>query len=89
MQRVVMPFVAPLFGLAHSLETGASRIVAGLTEPSFQSGAFYASAEKNLTGLLMDQSQIFPDLANPTYQQNAEPTNSPWLSGPWPTASRP
>lgn len=72
MQRIMMPIVAPLFGLAHSLETGAARIVAGLTDPSFQSGVFYASAEKKLTGPVMDQSQIFPDLANPTVQQNAE-----------------
>ena len=33
MQRVMMPIVAPLLGLAHSLETGAGRIVAGLTDP--------------------------------------------------------
>ena len=58
--------------MAHSLETGAGRIVAGLTDPSFESGVFYASAEKKLTGLVMDQSQIFPDLAKPTFQQNAE-----------------
>ncbi len=72
MQRVMMPIVAPLLGLAHSLEVGAGRIVAALTDPSFQSGVFYASAEKKLTGPVMDQSQIFPDLANPTFQQNAD-----------------
>ena len=72
MQRIVMPFVAPVFGLAHSLETGAARIVAGLTDPSFESGIFYASAEDKMIGPLMDQSKIFPDLANLTYQQNAD-----------------
>ena len=72
MQHIMMPMVAPLLGLAHSLEIGAGRIVAGLTDPSFQSGVFYASAEKKLTGPVMDQSQIFPDLANATFQQNAE-----------------
>ena len=72
MQRIMMPIVTPLLGLAHSLERGAGRIVAGLTEPSFQSGVFYASAGKKLTGPVMDQSQIFPDLAKPTYQQNAD-----------------
>ncbi len=71
MQRIMMPIVAPLLGFAHSLETGAGRIVAALTEPYFQSGIFYASAEKKLTGPVMDQSQIFPDLANPSFQQNA------------------
>ena len=72
MQRIMMPIVAPLLGLAHSLQTGAGRIVAGLTEPSFQSGVFYASAEKKFTGPVIDQSQIFPDLANSIYQQNAD-----------------
>ncbi len=72
MQRIMMPVVAPLLGLAHSLETGAGRIVAGLTGSAFHSGVFYGSAEKKLTGPVMDQSQIFPDLANPTYQKNAD-----------------
>ncbi len=72
MQRIMMPIVAPLLGLAHSLETGAGRIVAGLTEPSLQSGVFYASAEKKLTGPVTDQSHIFPDLANATFQRNAD-----------------
>ena len=71
-QRIIMPIIAPLLGLAHSVETGAGRIVAGLTKLSFQSGVFYASAEKKLTGPVIDQSQIFPDLANSIYQQNAD-----------------
>ncbi len=72
MQYILMPFVAPMLGLAHSLEIGAGRIVAGLTNPSFKSGVFYASAEKKLTGPLVDQSEIFPDLANPAFQQHAD-----------------
>ena len=50
MKYIVMPIVAPLFGLAHSLETGAQRIVDGLTDPSFKSGVFYGSGPKTLTG---------------------------------------
>ena len=72
MQYIVMPIVAPMLGLAHSLDIGAGRIVAGLTDPSLKSGVFYASAEKKLTGPVMDQSQIFPDLANSTFQKNAD-----------------
>ena len=72
MQRIMMPIVAPLLGLAHPLEVGAGRIVAGLSDSSFQSGIFYASAEKKLTGPVIDHSQIFPELANLTVQQNAE-----------------
>ena len=72
MQHIMMPFIAPMLGLAHSLETGAGRIVAALTDPALKSGVFYASAEKKLTGPVMDQSQIFPDLANPIFQQHAD-----------------
>ena len=72
MQYILMPIVAPMLGIAHSLETGAGRIVAGLTDPSFKSGVFYASGEKKLTGPVMDQSEIFADLANPTFQQHAD-----------------
>ena len=72
MQYILMPIVAPMLGLAHSLETGAGRIVAALTDPSLRSGVFYASAEKKLTGPVMDQSEIFPDLANPIFQEHAD-----------------
>ena len=71
MQRVVMPFVAPIFGLAHSLETGAGRVVDALTGTALQSGRFFASAETKLTGPLVDQSTIFADLASPEIQRNA------------------
>ncbi len=72
MQYILMPFVAPMLGLAHSLEAGAGRIVAGLTDPSLKSGVFYASAEKKLTGPVVDQSEVFPDLANTAFQQHAD-----------------
>lgn len=72
MQYLLMPIIAPILGLAHSLETGAGRIVAALTDPSLQSGIFYASVEKKLTGPVMDQSQIFPDLGNAVFQQHAD-----------------
>ncbi len=71
MQQLVMPVVAPLLGLAHSLETGAGRIVNALLDPSFQSGVFYASEEKKLTGRLVDQSEIFADLNSAAFQRNA------------------
>ena len=72
MQYILMPIVAPMLGLAHSLEIGAGRIVTGLTDRSLKSGVFYASAEKKLTGPIMDQSLIFPDLANEAFQHNAD-----------------
>ena len=71
MQHVIMPVVAPLLGLAHSLPTGAGRIVNALVDPSYKSGIFYASEEKQLTGTLVDQGGIFADLRDPTFQRNA------------------
>ena len=70
-KHVAMPYVAPLFGLAHSLQTGARRIVAGLTDASLKSGVFYASKADTLTGPVVDQSDIFPDLANSAFQDHA------------------
>ncbi len=72
MRYVVMPFIAPLLGMAHSLETGAKRIVDALYDPALQSGSFYASGPKTLTGPTTDQSEIFPDLANPAFQKHAD-----------------
>lgn len=71
MKYVMMPIVAPLMGMAHSLETGAGRIVSGLTDPTLKSGVFYGSGPQTLTGPVMDQSQIFPDLANEAIQEHA------------------
>ena len=70
-QYVAMPVIMPLFGLIHDLEHGAKRLVEGLNDPSLKSGTFYASQEKKLTGPVIDQSEIFSDLANQTYQDNA------------------
>ncbi len=70
-QYILMPIIAPMLGQAHSLETGAGRIVTGLTDPSLKSGVFYASAEKKLTGPVIDQSEIFRDLANAAFQEHA------------------
>ncbi len=72
MQYVLMPIIVPMLGLAHSLQTGAERIVAGLTDSSLKSGVFYASAESKLTGPVIEQSEIFSDLANLAFQHNAD-----------------
>ena len=68
---VLMPVVLPLFGLVHDIDVGAKRLVDGLTDPALNSGRFYASAANTLTGPLVDQSTIFPDLADPIIQDNA------------------
>lgn len=68
---IMMPIVAPLKGLVHTLEKGAKRFVDGITNDTFKSGIFYASKAKRLVGPVIDQSSIFPDLNNTTYQDNA------------------
>jgi hypothetical protein len=53
------------------LEKGAKRFVDGISDDSYKSGIFYASKAKRLTGQVIDQSAIFPDLNNSSYQDNA------------------
>jgi len=68
---IMLPIVAPLKGMVHKLEKGAKRFVDGINNDSFISGVFYASKAKSLVGPVIDQSAIFPDLNNHTYQDNA------------------
>jgi hypothetical protein len=68
---VLLPVVAPLFGLVHTVDRGAKRLIAGLHDETLKSGAFYGSKANTLTGPVIDQSEISPDLANTTYQDNA------------------
>ncbi|MEM6802041.1 MAG: SDR family NAD(P)-dependent oxidoreductase [Bacteroidota bacterium] len=75
-QRIMFKYVGmqifmPLLGLSHSLSKGARRYVDGINDPSFKSGIFYGSKEGVLTGPLIDQSNIFPDIQNEHYQDNA------------------
>ena len=71
LKYLLMPVVMPLFGLVHDLEAGAKRLVDGLHDTALRSGVFYASQANALTGPMTDQSEIFPDLANPLYQDHA------------------
>jgi NAD(P)-dependent dehydrogenase (short-subunit alcohol dehydrogenase family) len=71
MQRVVMPYVGPMFGISHPLEVGAKRLVDALVGAGLHSGGFYASAAKTLTGPLVDQSGIVADFADETTQDHA------------------
>lgn len=71
-QRVIQPIVFPALGLGHRLEDGARRIVTAVTDTSLTSGVFYASAGKKITGPVVDQATIAPDLANTTIQDHAD-----------------
>ncbi len=57
--------------MAHKLDVGARRLVDGVTDLTLSSGVFYASAANTITGPLVDQADIFPDLANPSFQDHA------------------
>ncbi len=69
--KYVLPVVGPALGISHKLEVGARRLVDGVTDPTLSSGVFYASAANTITGPLVDQADIFPDLANPSFQDHA------------------
>jgi NAD(P)-dependent dehydrogenase (short-subunit alcohol dehydrogenase family) len=70
-QRVLMPHVAPAFGLAHSLEDGGRRLARAVTDPTLRSGVFYASAANTITGPVIDQAEIVPELGDSAVQDHA------------------
>ena len=69
--RIAAKYVMPTLGLAHKLDVGARRLVDGVTDSTLSSGVFYASAANTLKGPLVNQADIFPDLANPSFQDHA------------------
>jgi NAD(P)-dependent dehydrogenase (short-subunit alcohol dehydrogenase family) len=69
--RIAAKYVMPTLGLSHKLDVGARRLVDGVTDRTLSSGSFYASAANTVTGPLVNQADIFPDLANPSYQDHA------------------
>ena len=69
--RIAAKYVMPALGISHKLDVGAKRLVDGVTDPTLSSGVFYASAANKLKGPLVDQADIFPDLANPSFQDHA------------------
>ena len=71
MKYVLMPVVMPFLGIVQPVEKGAARLVQALDNPDLKNGGFYASQADALTGSVIDQSTIFPELAEPGYQDNA------------------
>jgi len=69
--RFAAKHIMPHLGISHELEVGSKRLVDGVIDPTLSSGVFYASAAKKLKGPLVDQAEIFPDLANPSFQDHA------------------
>ena len=69
--RMAAKYVMPALGLAHKLDVGAKRLVDGVTDPTLSSGVFYASAAGKMKGPIVDQTDIYPDLADPSFQDHA------------------
>ncbi len=69
--RFAAKHIMPYLGISHDLEVGSKRLVDGVTDSKLSSGVFYASAAGKLKGPMIDQAEIFPDLANPHFQDNA------------------
>ena len=71
MRHLLMPVVMPLLGIVQPVGKGAARLVRALDDPELKSGVFYASRADALTGPVVDQSTILPELAKADHQDNA------------------
>ena len=69
--RIAAKYVMPALGVSHKLEVGAKRLVDAVTDPDLSNGAFYASAANKLNGPMVNQADLVPGLANPSFQDNA------------------
>ena len=69
--HIFLPYVAPALGIGHKLEYGAKRLVDAVTDPSLRGGVFYASAAKTITGPVIDQAEIVPELRDARIQDHA------------------
>ena len=67
--RVLMGVIAR--GITHTVDVGAAGLAAAVENPRYGGGAFYGSAAHTLTGDVVDQSTIFPQIADQTLQDNA------------------
>jgi hypothetical protein len=70
-RRLLLPYVAPALGIGHKLEIGAKRLVDAVTDTSLQSGVFYASAASTITGPVIDQAEITPEVHDEGMQDRA------------------
>ncbi len=69
--RIGAKYIMPTLGLSHKLDVGAKRLVDGVTDPALSSGVFYASEANTLKGPMVNQADLLPDLANPSFQDHA------------------
>ncbi len=88
--RMLAPRVMALLGRSHSLPNGTERLAAGLLDPAFGGGRFYASARGRLTGPVTDQAAFNPAIEDAQVQDSAlEAIQRIVSSAPQPLATRP
>ena len=68
---IMMPILMPLRGMVHRVDKGASRFVDAISNDAYANGGFYASEEDKVVGAIVDQFKIHPDMANFSFQDNA------------------
>ena len=78
--RIAAKYVMPALGITHKLDVGAKRLVDGVTDTTLSSGVFYASPANKVNGPLVNQAEISPDLANPSFQDHANEAIHRWIS---------
>ena len=71
LMRHIVPRIGPMLGISHPLETGARRLVEGVTDDRYRDGIFYASRGGGVTGPVVDQADVRPEFADHTVQENA------------------
>lgn len=55
-------------GISHEFEVGSKWHVDGVINLTLRSGLFHASAASKMRSPLLDRATIFPDVANPSFQ---------------------
>lgn len=87
--RILAPRVNRLLGRVHPLEVGTERLAAGLLDPAFGTGRFFASAEGRMTGPVVDQALAHPVLDDVVLQDHALAAIRCFTGAPGPVATTP
>jgi NAD(P)-dependent dehydrogenase (short-subunit alcohol dehydrogenase family) len=69
--RLLIPRVNAALGRSHSLDAGTGRLAAGLLDPAYGTGRFWASAPGKLTGPVVDQAAAHPIAEDLSFQDHA------------------
>lgn len=89
-QRILMGGIGARLGLSHPVQQGARRLASAVTDSTYGDGVFHASRANTLTGPVVDQATIFPDIANRRFQDNAYEAIQRFCPAEWvPSGPRP